>query len=134
MIWAWMDTSSAETGSSQNDQARLQRERRAMPSRCCCPPENLVRVFAHRVPVQPDSIEQLLDPRRALGRRDVPKLSSGSPTDGSRAHPRVQRRVGVLNQDLHAPAEGAEPAALVIAVTSSAVEPQPARWWVRSAA
>ena len=38
MIWAWIDTSSADTGSSQTSTAGSVTMARAMPTRCCCPP------------------------------------------------------------------------------------------------
>ena len=40
MICAWMDTSSAEIGSSATMKSGLAASARAMPMRCCWPPEN----------------------------------------------------------------------------------------------
>ncbi len=40
MIWAWIDTSSAETGSSQMMSFGLKASARATPIRCRWPPEN----------------------------------------------------------------------------------------------
>ena len=40
MTWAWIDTSSADTGSSQTMISGLSASARAMPMRCRCPPEN----------------------------------------------------------------------------------------------
>ena len=40
MIWACMDTSRADTGSSQMMSEGSQASARAMPIRCLCPPEN----------------------------------------------------------------------------------------------
>ena len=40
MTWAWIDTSSADTGSSQTISRGSTASARAMPIRCRCPPEN----------------------------------------------------------------------------------------------
>ena len=40
ITWAWMDTSSAETGSSATLIFGWVASARAMPMRCRCPPEN----------------------------------------------------------------------------------------------
>ena len=40
MIWAWMDTSSADTGSSQTISLGRKASARATPMRCRWPPEN----------------------------------------------------------------------------------------------
>ncbi len=40
MTWAWMETSSADTGSSQMTSFGFRLMARAMPTRWRCPPEN----------------------------------------------------------------------------------------------
>ncbi len=40
MTWAWIDTSSADTGSSATMSLGLTANARAMPIRCRWPPEN----------------------------------------------------------------------------------------------
>ena len=40
MIWAWMDTSSADTGSSQTISLGVNASALATPIRCRWPPEN----------------------------------------------------------------------------------------------
>ena len=40
MIWAWIETSSAETGSSATISFGFSESARAIPIRCRCPPEN----------------------------------------------------------------------------------------------
>ncbi len=63
---AWMLTSSAETGSSQTISLRLQRQARAMPMRCRCPPENSAGEADRGVRVEAHRCQQLADPARSV--------------------------------------------------------------------
>ena len=101
MICAWMLTSSAETASSAAMNSGCTARARAIPARWRWPPRELVRVAVERIARQPDDLDQLLcAPRRRAAARD--------PVDAQRLgqhradrHPRVQRRVRVLEDHLH---------------------------------
>ena len=61
-IWARMETSSAETGSSQTMNSGLRMSARAMQMRWHCPPENSCGSRpTTRVGIEPDGAEHLVD-------------------------------------------------------------------------
>ena len=61
MTWAWIETSRAETGSSQTIISGLSARARAMPIRCRWPPGELMRVAVGVVGAQTDTCQQLRD-------------------------------------------------------------------------
>ena len=105
MICAWIETSSADTGSSPTISSGLSASARAMPMRWRWPPENSCGKEFDQLGPQPDALEQ--DARRARGARagvadavDDQRLAD----DLAGRHARVERGVGVLVDHLHAPA------------------------------
>ena len=62
MTCAWIDTSSAETGSSATISFGLQRQRPGDADALALAAGELVRVAVVVLGVQPDDLEQLLDP------------------------------------------------------------------------
>ena len=101
MIWAWIETSSALIGSSATMSSGFTARARATPMRCRWPPRELVRVAIEEVRVEADDVEQLGHPLASLGLRpdvvDAERLADDAPD----RHPRVQARVGVLEDHLH---------------------------------
>ncbi len=61
MIWPWIETSSAETGSSQTMKRRLERQRPRDADALALPAGKLVRIALGHVGKQPDLSEQLGD-------------------------------------------------------------------------
>ena len=74
MTWAWIETSSAETGSSQTISFGSTASARAMPMRWRWPPENSCGTPAHVIGLQTDGLQQLddtlLELALGLGRAD----------------------------------------------------------------
>ena len=101
-ICAWMDTSRAETGSSQTTSDGLSESARARPTLCRWPPENWCGVPVSGVRRQPHDLEDL--PNRALASPPfaIPCTRSSSRSSGrpSGAGSATQR---VLEHRLHAP-------------------------------
>ena len=60
MTWAWMETSRAETGSSQTMKVGFTASARAMPILWRWPPPELVGVAVHHVGIEAHDLEQLL--------------------------------------------------------------------------
>ena len=58
MIWAWIETSSADTGSSPTISSGLSASARAMPMRWRWPPENSCGKRVHELRPQSDALEQ----------------------------------------------------------------------------
>src|SRR5216117_2536332 len=101
MICAWMDTSSAETGSSATMSFGLTASARAMPMRWLAAGE-LVRVTAQVVGRQADGLEELdhaLFP--PLPRRGELVYHECLADDRAHRHPPIERCVRVLKDDLH---------------------------------
>ena len=112
MIWAWIETSSAETGSSAMISFGLQRERPGDPDPLALPAGELVRIAVVVLGVEPDPLEQLLDARFSTSpRRDAVEPQRVA-DDLADALARVQRRVGVLEDHLHLAAQRLQLAAL----------------------
>ena len=65
MTWAWIETSSAETGSSATISFGPQRQRAGDADALALPAGELVRVAVVVLRVQPDQLQQLLHPRLA---------------------------------------------------------------------
>ena len=81
MICAWIETSSADTGSSATMKSGLTASARAMPIALALAAGELVRVAARRVRGEPDDLEQLAHARVGLACRVArPWTRSGSPT------------------------------------------------------
>ena len=59
MTCAWIETSSAETGSSHTIELRRDRERARDADALALAARELVRVAAHVVGIEPDGLEQL---------------------------------------------------------------------------
>ena len=100
-IWAWIETSSAETGSSQMISFGPSASARAIPIRCRWPARELVRIPIGEARVEADDVQQLPDAR-------APRAARADAVDGQRlghdvadGHPRVERGIGVLEDDLH---------------------------------
>ena len=102
MTCAWIETSSAETGSSHDDQARLERKRARNADALALAAGELVRVVLHLVGPQPDLLEQFGDARLLLARRRERRARcSGSPTMSPARHARIERGERILEDDLH---------------------------------
>ncbi len=109
MICAWIDTSSAETGSSQTISTGSIASARAMPTRWRCPPDIWCGKRSACCGSRPTCATQLAHAFRARAllwhdavhlERLVDHLADG--------HARVERGVGVLEDHLDAPAHGAQ--------------------------
>ena len=109
MTCAWIETSSAETGSSATMKLRLQRQRAGDGDALALTAGEFVRVVAHLRRPQADALEQGGD---ALGRAPCRLRCrarfSGSPTISPAGHARIERRERILEDDLHLPAERAQ--------------------------
>ena len=110
MTCAWIDTSSAETGSSATISLGSQRERAGDADALPLAAGELVRVAVVVLRVEPDQLEQVL--HRALDAvlgLDVlqPERRADDRADGV---PRVQRRVRVLEDHLDVAAQRPHPA------------------------
>ena len=102
MIWAWIETSSAETGSSAMISFGSQRERPRDPDPLALAARELVRVAVVVLGVEADPLEQLL--HRAPGRSSpvtIPWSAHRVADDLADALARVERGVGVLEDHLH---------------------------------
>ena len=81
MTCAWIDTSSAETGSSATISFGFSASARAIEMRCRWPPENSCGKALHLGAAQPDLVEELGDQLARFSLpRAMPWTSSGSPT------------------------------------------------------
>ena len=102
---AWIDTSSAETGSSATISFGLQRERAGDADALALAAGELVRVAVVVLGVEADQLQQLLHrPLDAVLGLDAldPERRADDRADGV---PRVQRRVRVLEDHLHVAAQ-----------------------------
>ena len=102
-ICAWIETSSAETGSSQTMSSWIQGERAGDADALALAARELVRVTVDEVGVEADDFEQLLD--RPAPSPPVADLVDEEwlPDDVADRHPRIERGVRVLEDDLHLP-------------------------------
>ncbi len=101
MIWAWIDTSSADTGSSQMMQLGMQGQGPGHADPLALAAGELGREPVVVLRVEADQLHDLLHPAFAVG-------AAGDTVDGERVaddgpHPplRVERAVGVLEDHLH---------------------------------
>ena len=98
---AWIDTSSADTGSSSTSSSGSSASARAMPMRWRCPPENScgnrLACSAFRPTSSISSLTRALIGLPLAASMDHHRLGD----DRLHRHPRVQRRVRVLEDDLH---------------------------------
>ena len=118
MICAWMDTSSAEIGSSATMKSGLAARARAMPMRCCWPPGEFVRVALDVPRAQSDRGHQLAHAFPLLRARVQAERFDRLGDDFADGHPRVERRVRVLEDHL-------EVAALLDAARAPTGAPDP---------
>ena len=109
MIWAWIDTSSADTGSSQIDQLGPEGQGPGHADALALATGELGREPVVVLRVEPDQLHDLLDPLLAV--RAVGDAVDRERVPDDRADPaaRVQRTVRVLEDHLHVPAERAHP-------------------------
>jgi len=98
---AWIETSSAETGSSHTIRRGPSASARAMQMRWRWPPEKLMRIVPHLVRPKPDLLEQLGDPflLGAAGRQAM--HTDRLADDIARHHARIERGKRILEDDLH---------------------------------
>ncbi len=80
MICAWIDTSSADTGSSPTISSGLKRQRAGDADALALAAGEFVREGVDQFRAQPDPLEQMRHPLAALLRRADPWMISGSPT------------------------------------------------------
>jgi hypothetical protein len=108
MICAWIETSSAERLVA-DDQGRLERERPRDADALALAARQLVRIAAAVLGQEPHLPEQLLHAGGPI-RRLLDEAVDGERLahDLAYGHPRVQRAVGVLEDDLDAPAHRPE--------------------------
>ena len=105
MICAWMFTSSAEIGSSADDELRVDRQRAGDRDALPLPAGELVRITLRCCGREADRAEQLAHACRAAVRSVMPWKRSGSASDIAHRHARVERRVRVLEDHLHPAAQ-----------------------------
>ena len=100
-ICAWIETSSAETGSSQTISFGAERERAGDADSLALAARELVRVAVREARVEADHVEQLADPDAPVLARADPVHDQRLADDVADRHARVERRVRVLEDDLH---------------------------------
>ncbi len=103
-ICAWIDTSSADTGSSQTISSGSQRQRARDADALALAARELVRVAARRMSGGRPTVRSSSATRsRARARGTSRARSSGSPTMSRDRHARIERAVRILEDHLHAP-------------------------------
>ncbi len=100
-ICAWIETSSAENRLVADDQARVERERPGDADALALAARELVRVAVDEVGVEADHLEQPLDALPARAAVADPVHDERLADDVADGHPRVERGVRVLKDDLH---------------------------------
>ena len=100
---ACTETSSADTGSSADDERRLERERAREADALPLAAAELVRVLRRRRRVEADELEQLPHARAPLGARADAVNDERLLDDRADAHARIERRVRILEDDLKMP-------------------------------
>ena len=120
MTCDWVDTSSAETGSSSTTQARVERERAGDRDPLALPAGELVGVAAQHVPAhaRPARAGSRPASSRCTDRAPLVDLERLADRLGDRLA-RIERRVRVLEDDLHVAAGVAQRRAVPSAVTSA---------------
>ena len=104
MICAWIETSSAEIGSSPTMRLGLERERARDADALALAAGEFVRVASACSALQADPLEQSRDPIAALaaGGRRLVDAAAARRRSRRAGHARVERGVGVLEDHLHA--------------------------------
>ena len=108
ITWAWMETSSAETGSSATISFGLHRQRPGDADALALTAGELVRVAVVVLGVQADQLEQLLRPAAAPGPSDQSCTRSGVATIVPTVCRGFSEAVRVLEDDLQLAAERAQ--------------------------
>ena len=98
---AWIDTSSAATDSSQTRNSRLDRERARDADARALPAGELVRKAAHQRRIESDAVEMQADVFDLLRVADEAVHDRRLADDVDDAHPRIERRVRILEDHLH---------------------------------
>ena len=101
MICAWIETSSAETGSSATISFGFSDERPRDPDPLALAAGELVREAVVVLGVEPDPLEQLVDRVAYAAAVDDPVQAQRVADDLGDPLARVQRRVRVLEDHLH---------------------------------
>ena len=78
MIWAWIDTSKADTGSSQMIILGRSTRARAMPTRWRCPPENSCGIAIDMLRAESDGLQHFLGPVAPFLCVPTPWITRGS--------------------------------------------------------
>src|SRR5581483_10463350 len=99
-ICAWIETSSAETGSSQTISRGFSASARE-PDALPLPAGELVRIPVREVGVEADRLEQVADAALAVAARPLAVDEHRLLDDLPDRHARVERRVRILEDDLH---------------------------------
>ena len=102
--WLWMETSSAETGSSQDDELGLERERPGHADPLPLAAGELVRVATGVVAPEAHGLQGVADALLALGAIAHALGEEALPDDVAHRHLRVEGAERVLEDDLHAAA------------------------------
>ena len=127
MTCAWIETSSADTGSSQTISFGLDRERARDADALALAAGEFVRIAAHVVGLQADRLEQLATRSVAARLRDFASLWMMQRLADDRAdrHARIERGERILEDDLHVAAQRAQRIARSSARHVLALEPRP---------
>ena len=131
---AWIDTSSAETGSSSTKQVGLQRERPRDADALSLPTGELVREAVRVLGIQSDQRHQILDPLELVARGRRRGCASARSMIAAHRHARVERRVRILEDDLDLAAQPAEVTLALLVGELLAAEVHRPRRRARSAA
>ena len=100
-IWAWIETSRADRGSSAISSSGSTASARAMPTRWRCPPENSPGYLWPSAGLRPTWTRSSSTRRRRAEGAPISWTSSTSREHPVHALARIQRRVRVLEHDLH---------------------------------
>ena len=100
MTWAWIETSSADTGSSSITTRRSERERAGDADPLALAAGELVREAVEVLGVQPDALEQLARARLPLVARHAGDAQRRG-EDLADPLARVERRLRILEDHLH---------------------------------
>ena len=104
-ICAWIETSSAETGSSQTSSFGPSAKRARDPDALPLAAGELVGIAVRVARVEADDVEQLANAGGACATRTGAVHDQRLRDDVADGHPRVERRVRILEDDLHVAAQ-----------------------------
>ena len=104
-ICAWIETSSAETGSSATSTVGSRIIARAIADPLLLPAREHVRIAARVLRREPDRHKHARSRSRRAARASAVLSASGSSSDLRDGLPRIERSVGVLEHHLHARAQ-----------------------------